>query len=60
MSNKSYIVNWCVTKYYFTEVVAKDEEEAREEAFNQDPHHYEKETHDIEVDEVEGSEVACE
>ena len=60
MSKKSYMVSWSVTKYYYVEVEAEDEQEARQEALDADPHHDWVEIHDIEVDEVQGSEVACE
>ena len=60
MSKKSYMVSWSVTKYYYVEVEAEDEQEARQEALDADPHHDWVEVHDIEVDEVQGSEVACE
>jgi phosphoribosylformylglycinamidine (FGAM) synthase PurS component len=57
MSKKSYIVSWSVTKYYYIEVEAEDEQEARQEALDADPHHDLMEVNDIEVDEVQGSEV---
>ena len=60
MSKKSYMVSWSVTKYYYVEVVAENEEEAEQEALDSDPHHDWVEVHNIDVDEVQGSEVACE
>ena len=57
-TKKSYMVSWSETKYFYVEVEATDEEEAKLFTSDSDPHHYEEETHDIEVDEVQGSEVA--
>ena len=66
MSKNTYVVSWSVTKYYYVSVKAEDEEEARQEAFDSDPHHDSVEVHDIDVGlvwcpkskhEVQGSEV---
>ena len=61
MSNKNkrnYVVSWSVTKCYRIEVEAEDEQEARQEALDADPYHDWIEVHDIDVDEVQGSEVS--
>tara|TARA_R100001082_G_C4310604_1_gene136558 strand:+ start:86 stop:274 length:189 start_codon:yes stop_codon:yes gene_type:complete len=57
-TKKLYMVSWSETKDFYIEVEATDEEEAKLFAFHSNPHHYEEETHDIEVDEVQGSEVS--
>ena len=57
-TKRTYVVSWSVSKHYYVEIEAEDEQEARQEALDSDPHHDWIEVHEIDVDEVQGSEVS--